>query len=138
MFSEIDESNFENYFGHGKRYPSLQLFCKDGTRIPICFAASKKTSMTGKVLTKIFEKMDVLGITKRSVDENGQPCYPCVIIDGHTSRMDKGFLTYINKPLTKWVIALGAPYGTALWQLHEDKRLNGAFELALVNAKKKI
>ncbi len=82
--------------------------------------------------------MDDLGITKRGVDENGQPYHPCVIIDEHASRGDKDFLTYVNKPLTKWVIALGAPYRTALWQLHDDKRQNGAFKLALVNAKKKI
>ena len=52
--------------------------------------------------------------------------------------VDKDFLTYINEPLIKWVIALGAPYGTALWQLHDDKRQNGVFKLALVNAKKQM
>ena len=63
VFSEIDESNFENNFGHSKRYPGLQLFQEDGTKIPVCFAASKKASMTGEVLTKIYMQMDDLGIT---------------------------------------------------------------------------
>ena len=76
-------------------------------------------------------------VTLHGVDENGQPYYPCVIIDGHTLRVDN-FFTYINEPLTKWAIALGAPYGTALWQLHDDKRQNGSFKFALVNAKKKM
>jgi hypothetical protein len=98
VFFEIDKSNFENDFDHGKWYPGLELFCKEGTKIPICFAASKNASMMGKVLTKVFIKMDVLGITKRDVDKNGQPYYPCAIIDGHTSWMDKGFLTFANKP----------------------------------------
>jgi hypothetical protein len=77
--------------------------------------------MTDKVLAKVYKQMDNLGITKRGVDENGQPYYPCVIIDGHTLRVDKDFLTYTNEPLTKWVIALGVPYETALWQLHDKK-----------------
>jgi hypothetical protein len=61
--------------------------------------------MTGKVLT--IKKMDVSSITKCGIDKNGQPYYPCVIIDGHTLRMDKGILTHVNEPLTKWVSALG-------------------------------
>jgi hypothetical protein len=107
-----------------------------------CFAKTEQRLLSvllhPRRLTKVFKKMDVLGITKRNVEENDQPCYPCVIIDGYTLQMYKGFLTCINKPLTKWIIALGAPYGTALWQLHDDKRQNGAFKSALVNAKKKM
>lgn len=77
-------------------------------------------------------------VTLCGVDENGQPYYHCVIKDGHKSQVDKDFLTYINEPLTKWAIALGAPYRSALWQLHDNKRQNGAFKFALVNAKKKM
>jgi hypothetical protein len=44
--------------------------------------------------------------------------------------VDKEFLTYVNKPFTKWVISLGVPYGTALWQLNDNARQNGALNLA--------
>jgi hypothetical protein len=64
VFSEMDKNNFENNFGHGKRYPGLQLFCKDGTTIPIYFAASKKASMMGKVLTKSLRKWTFLASQK--------------------------------------------------------------------------
>jgi hypothetical protein len=86
VFSEIDESNFEDNFGCGKQYPGLQLCCKDETKIPVCIAASKKALMASNVLVKVYKQMDDLGITKRSVDKNGQSYYPCVIIDGHTGQ----------------------------------------------------
>jgi len=136
MFSEINESNFENNFGQGKWCPGLQLFREGKTKIPICFSVFKKASMTGEIPTKVFKQMDDLGITKPGVD--GQLTNPCVIIDGHTSWVDEEFLTYVSKPLTKQVIVLGAPYRTALWQLPDNKRQNGAFKCALVNAKNKM
>ena len=138
VFADYDEDNYENNFGIGRRYPGLQLFREDGTIIPICWAASPKACMTGEILTLVFRQMDKLGITKRGFNENGSPVTPLVILDGHPSRMDSEFLTYINEITSKWTAVLGAPYGTSKWQLHDDEAQNGSFKIALANAKKKM
>lgn len=130
------DPNIRNNFGYGKRHPRLQLFRDDGTEVPVHFAYSENASMTGPILKRVFEKMDKKGISKRTFDENGQPLlYPLIVVDGHSSRMDGGFLRYVNQSKTKWLPVLGVPYGTSIWQVHDDKRQNGAFKMALSHAK---
>jgi hypothetical protein len=51
-----------------------------------------------------------------------------ILIDGHGSRFDKDFLIYINEPKTKWVVVLGLPYGTHVWQVGDAIEQNGAFK----------
>lgn len=136
VFAEWDDDDFENNFGQGKRHPGLPLYRDDGSKVPVFFAASPNASMTGAILVKLFTAMDELGISKRGIDENGKPYCPVVILDGHASRMDLGFLEYMHK--AKWKAVLGAPYGTAKWQLHDDLRQNGAFKMELSKAKSKL
>jgi hypothetical protein len=64
VFVDFDEDNYGNNFGIGRRYPGLQLYCGDGTIIPICWAASPNACMLGEILTLVFRQMDKLGITK--------------------------------------------------------------------------
>lgn len=49
--------------------------------------------------------------------------------------MGEDFLRYINDSETRWVVTLGASYGTEYWQLHDDKRQNGAFKSELAKSK---
>jgi hypothetical protein len=76
VFSVFDESNYENNFGTGKRYPGLQLYRDNGTKIPICWAASPNACMSGEILTLMFVQMDKLGISRRGIDDIGKPFYP--------------------------------------------------------------
>ena len=133
-----DEKFYADNFGPGKRYPGLELLDENGNKLPTCFGASPNACMTGEILTKMFERMDKLGITKRGTDENGNPIVPCIIIDGHPSRMNADFLTYINEEPTRYVAVVGCPYGTGMWQLHDDKAQNGNFKTMLRLAKKKM
>ncbi len=71
--------------------------------------------------------MDEAGITQRGVDENGNTYHAAAVIDSHISRMGKDFLRYVNDEETNWEVNLGAPYGTEYWQLHDNKKQNGAF-----------
>ena len=138
VFAELDNSGPLSNFGPGKRYPGLNLVHPDGEEVPTMFAASKKGSMTSPILRDMYAAMDRLGIAKRGVDENGIRYVPASLIDGHVSRMGEDFLTYVCNEETKWVSMLGAPYGTGLWQFHDDKRQNGSFKTALTEAKRKF
>ena len=121
--------------GPGKRYPGLSLFNNDGNEIPVFFAATKNASMTSTILRDTFREMDGKGITQRGVDEKGKQFYPCVVIDGHISRMGEDYLRYVNDPDHLWMPRLGAPYGTSIWQYHDDTRMNGTFKMKLHAAK---
>ena len=139
VFVPYDQANPHNNHGPGKKHPGLELRRDDGSKVPIYFAYSENASMTGDILKGVFEAMDEEGITTREFDENGKPVvYPLVILDGHGSRTHSGFLTYVNNDSTLWLPILGVPYGTSIWQLHDDKRQNGAFKGALVDAKRKF
>ena len=125
-------------FGTGRRYPGLELTCPTtGANIPVLFAASKKASMTSKILKQLFAMMDDCGITSRGVDEStGQRFYPSVIIDGHVSRMGIEFLTYVNEEQTQYHPMLGVPNGTGIWQFHDDTGQNGSFKQVLAESKR--
>ena len=138
MFFLFDESTYKNNFGTGKRYPGLQLYHDEKTKIPICWAASQNACMSGEILTLMFKQMDKLGISKHGIDEIGKPFYPSMIIDGHPSQMNPDLLTYLNDKPTKWIVALGCPYGTSKWQLHDDKAHNRTFKTALRTSKKNM
>ena len=133
-----DEKFYADNFGPGKCYPGLELLDENGDKLPICFGASDSACMSGEILHKMFEMMDKLGITKRGTDENGKPFCPCMIIDGHPSRMNADFLTYINEETPRHVVVVGCPYGTSKWQLHDDKAQNGTFKTMLRIAKKNM
>jgi hypothetical protein len=52
--------------------------------------------------------------------------------------MGEDFLRYINDSHTRWVVNLGASYGTEYWQLHDDKRQNGLFKSELAKSKSRF
>ena len=136
IFAEIDEEDFANNFGPGKRFPGLDILDDEGNEVPVVFAATPNASMTSAVLMQIFKKMDEKGISTRVYDSDGKLVkYPVLILDGHVSRMGEAFLVYINGVGTKWGCVLGAPYGTHIWQVHDDSRLNGIFKCMLALAK---
>jgi hypothetical protein len=56
---------------------------------------------------------------------------PVLIIDGHKSRLDPKFVTYINDPRHLWKVCLGVPYATNFWQVGDSAEQNGAFKQVL-------
>ena len=60
------------------------------------------------------------------------------MLDGHKSRLELPFLQYINTPRDHWVVCIGVPYGTALWQVGDSKEQNGSFNIAMYRAKKDL
>ena len=61
-----------------------------------------------------------------------------ILIDGHGSCLEMPFLQYINTPKDNWIVCIGVPYSTALWQVGDSKEHNGSFNIALIRAKVKI
>ena len=58
VWAELSEDCHPGNFGPGRRFPGLSLFRKDGTEIPVLFAASPNASMTSAILTATFRAMD--------------------------------------------------------------------------------
>jgi hypothetical protein len=52
--------------------------------------------------------------------------------------MGEDFLRYVNEAATHWEVNLGASYGTEYWQLHNDRRQNGAFKSELASSKSRF
>ena len=48
------------------------------------------------------------------------------------------FLKYINTPTDHWVVCIGVPYGTALWQVGDSKEQNRSFNIAMTKAKQEL
>lgn len=139
VFADWDDDDYISNFGPGKRYPSLPIHDHEGNDVPVVFAATPNASMTSTVLMQVFKKMDEKGISKREYDSNGKLVkYPVVILDGHVSRMGEDYLVYINEDKTYWGCVLGAPYGTAIYQFHDDKRQNGRFKCELAKSKTQL
>ena len=146
VFAELEgnEDDFDSTgdaccnFGTGKRFPGLSLPDAEGNDVPTLFAATPNASMTTAILKKTFAAMDELNITSCGVNEDGTLYFPLVVIDGHASRMGEAFLEYVNDESHRWLAMLGAPYGTDIWQFHDDKRQNGCFKTELSDAKSRF
>jgi hypothetical protein len=99
--------------------------------IPCFVGCSPKASITSEMLTSMLQTIDSLHVYDRSTGQ----C-PCLLLDGHHSRMKLPFLKYINDPAHLWQVCLGVPYGTHIWQVADALELNGCFKMALTKAKR--
>ena len=61
---------------------------------------------------------------------------PFLLLKGHYSRFELPFLNYIHEDPYKWIVCIGVPYGTHLWQVADGEQLNGKFSLAFVKTKR--
>ena len=73
-----------------------------------------------------------------TVDEKGITFRPAAVINRHISHMGEDFLRYVNEAETCWEVNLGGSYGTKYWQLHDDRRQNGAFKSELASSKSRF
>jgi len=120
----VDEDGiFE--LGEGKVFPGGPSCFVNGVEIPCLCVCSSNGSVTEEILTQILQKLDEYKLTKRDLSES---LYPMLIVDGHGSRLGLQFLSYINELSTKWMVVLGAPCATNLWQVHDDERMNLVFK----------
>jgi hypothetical protein len=58
-----------------------------------------------------------------------------LILDGHQSRLDPRFVSYINNKDHEWRVCLGVPYATVLWQVGDASEQNGKFKIEWTKVK---
>jgi hypothetical protein len=131
--SDEDELEyFLNNLGENKQYPGGPSCTYQGTEIPCMVKFSEGGGMTPSILTEIFETLDQLKIFD-SDRKNG--LRPFVLMDGHQSRFDYGFLSYMNHDDHRWSVCIGVPYGTAKWQVGDSRQQNGMFKVRMCQRK---
>lgn len=102
----------------------------NGKEIPCFVGASPKASITSELLAKMLEVLDSHQLFDRS-----DGSLPFLLLDGHQSRMQLSFMQYINEPSHRWMVCIGVPYGTHIWQVHDASSMNGSFKMLLNKSK---
>ncbi len=117
----------------GKYFPGPPCcqFC--GKDIPALVLWNKSELITSGILVEALRTLDVLNVIPRN--DNIKP-FP--LLDGHGSRLEIPFLQYINYPDYHWVVCLGVPYGTAIWQVCHLKEQNSSFNIAFTKVKQNL
>jgi hypothetical protein len=103
-----------------------------GKVIPCFVGSSPKASITYQMLADMLKDIDDAKVFERAP---GGP-KPFLLLDGHHSRMKEiPFLDYIHHPDHEWVVCIGVPYGTHIWQVEDSTQLNGLFNVLLTKIK---
>ena len=128
------DANFvEVNSGPGKYFPGAPMCEYKGKMVPAVIRWHESASITSNILVEVFQTIDHHNLFPRT-----DGVKPFVLIDGHKSRLEMPFLSYINTPKDNWIVCIGVPYGTALWQVGDSKEQNGSFNIALTKAKLKM
>jgi len=116
--------------GNGKYLPGGPECIFRGKKIPAFVRWHESASITSDILVQALQTMDALDLFPRT-----DGVKPFLLLDGHGSRLQLPFLKYINEPKDHWIVCIGVPYGTALWQVGDSKEQNGSFNMAITKAK---
>jgi len=125
--------NKENY-GPGKYFPGGPRCTFRNIDLPCYVTCSPKGSITSTILADILKFIDDRKVFPRH-DNNPTPF---LLLDGHGSRLEIPFLSYINNPQHKWVVCIGCPNGTSLWQVGDSSEQNGCYKIYCAEHKRKI
>ena len=115
----------------GKYFPGPPSWNVNGKSVPAFVQWNNNVAITSKILIETPATNDALNIFPRT-----NAVKPFLLLDGHQSRLGLPFLQYINTPCDYWVVCIGVPYGTALWQVGDSKEQNRSFDIALGKAQK--
>jgi len=121
----------QNY-GKGKYFPGGPKCNFRGAEIPCYITCSPKGSITSEILADMLKWIDSFGVFPRVP---GGPT-PFLLLDGHGSRLSVPFLKYINDPTHKWVVCIGVPNGTSIWQVGDSNEQNGCYKMYCSEYKK--
>ena len=92
-----------------------------------------RVEVKSKLLASMLKHIDDCEVFDQT---NGIP--PFLPLDGHGSRFKLPFLEYINDDKHKWMVCIGVPYGTCIWQVGDSAKQYGSFNMAIVRAKTAI
>ena len=125
--------NKENY-GPGKYFPGGPRCNFRNVDLPCYVTCSPKGSITSTILADILKFIDDRGVFPRH-DNNPTPF---LLLDGHGSRLEVPFLSYVNDQQHKWVVCIGCPNGTSLWQVGDSSEQNGCFKIYCAEHKRRL
>ena len=132
--NETDPDFVQNNTGPGKLYP-LGPTCEfKGKQVPCVVAHTESGSITSELLASFLKHMDDLQLFPRD-DPNVKPF---LLLDGHGSRLELPFLSYVNNEEHPWVVCIGVPYGTSYWQVGDSTEQNGSYKMAITKAKTEL
>jgi hypothetical protein len=117
---------FEANLGECKVMPGGPVFTCNGKDIPCFVGGSPNASITSELLAAMLEGMDQCNWFDRSEGKT-----PFLLLDWHQSRFQLPFLCYINNEAHLWMVCLGDPYGTHIWQVGDSSEQNGCFKMDL-------
>ena len=121
--------------GPGRRFPGGPCCMFRGKKIPCLVSGSKSGGITSEILTSILKHLDECGIYDRDTD----PFTPTTIqMDSHHTRFALDFLSYCVQKETKWMVTIGCPEATHLWQVQDATELNGRHKTEMYKAKEKL
>lgn len=98
-------------------------FC--GKQIPCCAAATPHGGIDGGTLTDALRVMDEL----KALERRDGLCL-LALLGRHQARFAQNFLQHINDPAHKWVVAIGAPCGTHIWQVGDSLEQSGMLKMS--------
>jgi len=119
----------ENSHGLDKYYPFGPTCVVNGKKIETFVTCSETGTVTSEILRDALKKIDGALTFDRTEAK------PFLLLDGHGSRFQLPFLDYITAEETQWTVCIGVPYGTHVWQVGDSSEQNGAFKMALTEAK---
>ena len=129
-----DKGSLRDNTGPGKTYPGPPRCVFRGKEVPAFVGMSPKGSITSELLKQIFQRLDDLGVYKRS--PNGP--IPFGLFDAHDSRLQLPFLRYINEESHLWKFNIGLPNGTHVWQVGDSNEQNGTWKVEWAREKAKL
>ena len=95
---------------------------------------SESGGITGKILVQMLEHFDSINLFLRVP----RGPIPMIVLDGHQSRLDPMFVSYINNEDHRWGVCLGVPYATVLWQVGDASEQNGRFKMEWYREKERL
>jgi hypothetical protein len=137
---ELLEANL----GEGRVFPGGPTCHFNGNEIPPFVTSSESGGITPEILVSILKHLDRYGAASR---KEGDPP-PCLIVDGHGSRLSLPFLNYINNldengnkvqgSNHEWKAFFGLPNGTAYWQIADSSYINGKYKVRMRKQKESL
>ena len=128
-----EKNFFFNNCGTGKYFPGPPKCEVNGVTVPALIRWNESATITSEILVDMLATIDVLKVFPRTNNVK-----PYLLIDGHQSRLGLPFLQYINTPADNWIVCVGVPYGTVLWQVEDSEEQNGSFNVAMGKAKQDL
>ena len=114
---EIANNNevFMQNLNRNEMFPGGLICEVDGKKIPPFVTCSPHGGITSQILADMLKWIDMYYLQRTPSSPT-----PCLILDGHSSRFEIPFLSYVTNSEHKWYLLIGIPYVTSIWQFGDS------------------